>query len=139
MSVGLADAAPVYKYEDEAGEVIYSDVPPPTEDAETVRVQPDLPPGRQESAQERLQRMQEISSELEESRRDREDTRTERRTAQPAPQPPTVWPGDRTSDRYPERYFPQRPPVGVNPPVAVPPIELPEGPGDGGGGGPILD
>lgn len=137
---GLASAAPVYKYVDEDGNVTYSEVPPPREDVETVRVQPNLPPGREESAQERLQRMQDVSSELEEARQGREGARAERGARQPTAQPQTVWPDDRASDRYPYRYFPQRPPaspgrppVGIRPPVAVPPIELPEGPGGGAG------
>jgi hypothetical protein len=145
LTCGTAGAATVYKHVDEQGNVTYSEVPPPKDGVEAVQVRPDLPAGRQEAEQERLQRMRQFSSELEESRRGREDARAEQRRQQPAAPPQTQWSDDRSSDRYPYRYFPQRPPlypgrppVGVRPPIAVPPIERPDGPA-GGIGGPIIN
>jgi hypothetical protein len=136
LTCGAAGAATVYKHVDEQGNVTYSEVPPPKEGVEAVQVRPDLPAGRQAAEQERLQRMRELSSELEESRRGREDSRAERKQSEAVPPPTTVDVDDRSSDRYPYRYFPQRPPlipgrppVGVPPPIARPPIERPGRPG----------
>ncbi len=126
---GFAHAASVYKYIDEDGNVSYSDVRPSSEDVETVRVQPDVPPGLRESAQERMQRMQDLSAELEETRRGDEGTPAQQGPRQPMTLPQTVWPDDRASGRSPYRNLPPRPPVGDRPPGAAPPIERPQRPG----------
>lgn len=137
IAAASAHSAPVYKYVGEDGSVTYSEVPPPGDgEVETMSVKTGLPQGQVESAQERTQRLQEFSAELEEARKGREEARAEQRETQPAQPPQTTNYSDRDTDRYP--YYPgyagPRPPLarprppGVvepRPPIARPPIARP--------------
>lgn len=107
LPASAALSAQVYKYVDDNGNVTYSEIPPTgQEGVETVTVDPAVAPERLESAQERMQRMQALSSELAEARKGREEARAEQLERQRPPAPQMVDYGYRGSDRYPYFYAP---------------------------------
>lgn len=119
-----AYAAPLYKWVDSRGHVTYSSFPPPSgAKAENVKVPPQPTAEEILQAKERVKRMEEQASELEDTRRKQEAEEARLREAQ-QPQPPVVIEKP-VYVREPVYYYPPPHRPRPHPPVKPPPKPRP--------------